>query len=79
MRRLLAFVFLSVTVGILAFPARPQTTGTTLSLQVRWDNDTNVQGTVTLSKVNVKGPNKVVATERLSRGRTSVTVGQFGL
>jgi hypothetical protein len=74
MRRLLALAFLVFTVAILACPARPQTTGTALSLQARWDNNTNVQGTVTLSKVNVSGPNTVVATETLSRGRTSVTV-----
>lgn len=74
MRRFLALVSLAFAVTILACPARPQTSGSTLTLQARWDNNTNVQGAVTLTKVNLTGPNTVVAAGTLSRGRASVTV-----
>ena len=74
MGRLLALAVLALAAAMLASPARTEPRGTTLSLQARWDHDTTVQGTVFLSRENVSGPNTVIATETLSRGRSSVTV-----
>jgi hypothetical protein len=74
MRRFVAVVSLFIAVALLAYPARPQTSGTTLVMQARWDNNSAIQGTVTLSQVNVTGPNTVVTKQTLSNGRTSVTV-----
>jgi hypothetical protein len=74
MKRLLAFALVATSVVLFAVPARPQTSGTTLSLQAHWDNNSAIQGTVTLAQINASGPNTVIATQALSRGRTSITV-----
>ena len=56
------------------FPAVPQTSGTSLSMVARWDNNGYIQGTVTLSKMNVSGPDTVIAAQTLYKGKANVTV-----
>jgi hypothetical protein len=39
----------------------------------RWDDGTNVQGTVTLGQQNASGPDTVIVTETLSNGEANVS------
>jgi hypothetical protein len=61
------------TTTVFALPARPQTSTTSLSMSARWDDGSNVQGTVTLGKQNASGPDTVVVTQTLSNGSTNVS------
>jgi hypothetical protein len=74
MRRFVAVVSLAFGLCLLALPVRPQSSGTTLTMLARWDNNKAIKGTVTLSQVNLTGPNTVIAQQALSSGRTSITV-----
>jgi len=38
-----------------------------------WDDATDIQGTVTLGRLNASGPDTVIVTKTLSDGRTSVS------
>jgi hypothetical protein len=67
---LLFFAFVTLFVN----PARPQTSGTNLVMGAHWDNNSYIQGTVTLSKANLSGPDTVIATRTLSLGWTNVSV-----
>jgi hypothetical protein len=55
-------------------PVRPETGGTTLSLDARWDDNSDVDGTVVISAVHVLGSDTALATKALSDGRASVTL-----
>jgi hypothetical protein len=60
--------------AIFCMPVRPETGGTTLSLEARWDDRSDVDGTVIISAVHVMGSDTVLATKALSDGRASVTL-----
>jgi hypothetical protein len=72
LKNYLCVILLCMTT-VFALPARPQTSTTSLSLSARWDDGTNVQGTVTFGKQNASGPDTVVATQSLSNGRANVS------
>jgi len=55
-------------------PVRPETGGTTLSLEARWDDRSDVDGTVIISAVHVVGSDTVLAAKALNDGRASVTL-----
>ena len=74
MRKFVALVSLAIASTLLAYSAHPQSVGTTLVMQAHWDNSSPVQGTVTLSQPNLTGPDTVIVTKTLSKGRTSVAV-----
>ena len=59
---------------IFCMPVRPETGGTTLSLEARWDDRSDVDGTVIISAVHVMGSDTVLATKALNDGRASVTL-----
>jgi hypothetical protein len=64
---------LFAAVCLFASPAVPQTSHTALVIHANWDNNTSVQGTVTLGKVNKSGPDTVLAVKKFVNGETSVT------
>jgi hypothetical protein len=65
--------------AVFALPARPptsatnQTSATNLVMGAHWDDGTDIQGTVTLARLNASGPDTVIVTKTLSDGRTSVS------
>ena len=59
--------------AVFALPARPQTSATNLAMAAHWDDGTDIQGTVTLGRLNASGPDTVIVTKTLSDGRTSVS------
>jgi hypothetical protein len=70
-KRFIPVLFTAVT--FLASAAQPQTSGTNLVMGAHWDNNTYIQGTVTLGKMNSSGPDTVIATKTLSQGWTNIT------
>ena len=60
--------------AIFCMPVRPETGGTTLSMDAHWDDRSDVDGTVIVSAVHVVGSDTVLATKALSDGRASVTL-----
>jgi hypothetical protein len=42
-------------------------------MSARWDDASNVQGTVTFGKQNASGPDRVIVTKTLSNGSTNVS------
>ena len=72
MKNYLFIVWLCMT-AVFALPARPQTSATNLVMAAHWDDGTDIQGTVTLGRLNASGPDTVVVTKTLSDGRTSVS------
>lgn len=71
MKKRLALMFF-VAISLVASHAMPQPSGTALVIRATWDNDTNIQGTVTLAEVNKSGPETVMAIKTLVQGGTSV-------
>jgi hypothetical protein len=65
-------VWLCMT-AVFALPARPQTSATNLVMVAHWDDGTDIQGTVTLGRLNASGPDTVIVTKTLSDARTSVS------
>ena len=72
MKKRFAFALFAAST-IFTSAAIPQTSGTNLVMQAHWDNNSAIQGTVTLGLVNSSGPNTVIATNTLSKGSTSIT------
>lgn len=66
---------LFAAICLVAWPAIPQTSQTSLVIRANWDNNTSIQGTVTLAKVNQSGPDTVMAVKKLVNGETSVAEG----
>jgi hypothetical protein len=56
-----------------ALPSRPQTSATNLVMSAHWDDETYIQGTVTLDQLNASRPATVIAARNLSYGRASVS------
>jgi hypothetical protein len=56
-----------------ALPSKPQTSATNLVMSAHWDDETDVQGTVTLDRLNASGPAAAIVTRTLSDGRASVS------
>jgi hypothetical protein len=72
LKKYLSIILLCMTT-VFALPARPQTSTTSLSMSARWDDGTNIQGTVTFGKQNASGPDTAVVTQTLSNGRANVS------
>ncbi|HKV23852.1 MAG TPA: hypothetical protein VJN93_04610 [Candidatus Acidoferrum sp.] len=72
MKKSLAYAACAAFV-VFAPSAIPQTTETNLEMSARWDNGRAMQGTVTFGKVNLSGPDTVLATQALSRGRATIS------
>lgn len=68
------FLWVGLLCCLAVFPvaAEAQTTGTTLSMRVQFDDGSPVDGTVTLGQVHVLGSDTILATRTLSRGYASV-------
>ena len=68
------FFWISLLCFLAAFPlaADAQSTGTTLSMRVQFDDGSPAEGTVTLGQVHVLGADTILATKTLSRGYASV-------
>ena len=67
------WVALLCCLAVFPFAAEAQTTGTTLSMRVQFDDGSAADGTVTLGQVHVLGSDTILATRTLSRGYASVT------
>jgi hypothetical protein len=72
MKKRLALLLFAV-ITLITPVARPQTSGTNLVMGAHWDNNSVIQGTVTLAKVNSSGPDTPITTKTLSQGWTNVT------
>jgi hypothetical protein len=70
-KRLALISFAAIT--LFASAIKPQTAGTSLVMKAHWDDNTAIQGSVILGKVNSSGPDTAIATETLSRGYTNIT------
>jgi hypothetical protein len=67
-------LFLAATLAIVllcATRAQTQTTGTNLVIHATWDTTSAVEGEVTLGQMNLKGPDTIIVTRNLSRGRAA--------
>ncbi|HTQ59938.1 MAG TPA: hypothetical protein VMI32_06935 [Candidatus Solibacter sp.] len=71
MKLRLTFVLLAAAT-VFTSTGVPQTAGTNLVMGARWDNNRAIQGTVTLGRVNLSGPDTVLATQTLSNGRANI-------
>jgi hypothetical protein len=59
-------------VTVFALPARTQTSVTNLVMGAHWDDGSTIDGTVTIGKANVSGPDTVMSTRILNSGWTNV-------
>jgi hypothetical protein len=66
------FVALLCLLALSPIPALAQSSGTTLSISASWDDETPIDGTVTLGLVHIVGADSILATKTLSNGRASV-------
>jgi hypothetical protein len=71
MKRRIVLMLLAA-VAFVVSPAKSQNSATNLVMGAHWDNQSYIQGTVTLAKMNVVGADTVIITKTLSQGWTNV-------
>jgi hypothetical protein len=71
MKKLL-YIAATLAIAVLcSVQAQTETTGTNLVIHANWDTRSDVEGVVTLGKVNTIGPETIIVTRSLSDGRAA--------
>jgi hypothetical protein len=71
-KKLLFFITATLTIAMLcSTEAQAQTTGTNLVIRASWDTGSAVGGVVTFGHVNPTGPETILVTRSLSKGRAA--------